>query len=56
MTRLRLIRLFQDDPLGAIEIELSVLEDDMAGEADGELDAEPAASAETPDHDRNFEG
>jgi segregation and condensation protein A len=52
MTRLRLIRLFQDDPLGAIEIELAVLEDDATAESD----AEPDVSPQTPDHDRNFEG
>jgi segregation and condensation protein A len=35
MTRLRLTRLFQDDPLGPIEIELSVQEDDAATDLDG---------------------
>jgi segregation and condensation protein A len=46
MTRLRLTRLFQDDPLGPIEIELSVQDD--ASEA--------LTEDETADHaDRNFE-
>jgi len=47
MTRLRLTRLFQDDPLGAIEIELSVQDDEAAPES--------SAGDETADHDRNFE-
>ncbi len=47
MTRLRLTRLFQDDPLGPIEIELSVQDDDGNPESE--------ASEETDDHDRNFE-
>jgi len=46
MTRLRLTRLFQDDPLGPIEIELSVQDDA----------SESATEDETADHaDRNFE-
>jgi segregation and condensation protein A len=48
MTRLRLTRLFQDDPLGPIEIELSVLEEDGLLESGAEDD-------ENRDHDRNFE-
>ncbi len=44
MTRLRLTRLFQDDPLGPIEIELSVQEDDGAG-----------GDTESLDADRNYE-
>src|SRR4051812_27933815 len=41
MTRLRLTRLFQDDALGPIEIELSV-QDDLAGAS--ELDGESAST------------
>jgi segregation and condensation protein A len=37
MTRLRLTRLFQEGPLGPIEIELSVLEDDGTSELDKPL-------------------
>jgi segregation and condensation protein A len=47
MTRLRLTRLFQDDPLGPIEIELSVLEDDAPPDS--------ATGDEIAQHDRNFE-
>jgi segregation and condensation protein A len=47
MTRLRLTRLFQDDPLGPIEIELSVQEDEGASDAGGD--------AEALDADRNYE-
>jgi segregation and condensation protein A len=47
MTRLRLTRLFQDDPLGPIEIELSVQEDDAATDFGGD--------AESLDQDRNHE-
>lgn len=48
MTRLRLTRLFQDDPLGPIEIELSVQDDERSPES--------ATEDETADHaDRNFE-
>jgi segregation and condensation protein A len=47
MTRLRLTRLFQDDPLGPIEIELSVQEDDGATDFGGD--------AESLDQDRNHE-
>jgi segregation and condensation protein A len=47
MTRLRLTRLFQDDPLGPIEIELSVLEEDGTSEFGGD--------AESLDGDRNHE-
>ncbi len=47
MTRLRLTRLFQDDPLGPIEIELSVQEDDGATDFGGD--------GESLDHDRNQE-
>jgi segregation and condensation protein A len=47
MTRLRLTRLFQDDPLGPIEIELSVQDDEAVPES--------AAENEPADHDRNFE-
>jgi segregation and condensation protein A len=38
MTRLRLTHLFQDDALGPIEIELSVLDDETAPELDGDGD------------------
>jgi segregation and condensation protein A len=47
MTRLRLTRLFQDDPLGPIEIELSVQEDDAATDFGGD--------GESLDQDRNHE-
>jgi segregation and condensation protein A len=47
MTRLRLTRLFQDDPLGPIEIELSVQDDDGNGAELG--DGDPF------DGDRNHE-
>ena len=48
MTRLRLTRLFQDDALGPIEIELSVQDDERSPES--------ATEDETADHaDRNFE-
>ena len=43
MTRLRLTRLFQDDALGPIEIELSVLDDEGTNQ---ELDGESAFPAE----------
>jgi len=44
MTRLRLTRLFQDDALGPIEIELSVLDDEGGAQ---ELEAESAFPAES---------
>ncbi len=47
MTRLRLTRLFQDDPLGPIEIELSVQDDDRAPES--------MTDDESADPDRNYE-
>ena len=48
MTRLRLTRLFQDDALGPIEIELSVQDDERSPES--------ATEDEMADHaDRNFE-
>jgi segregation and condensation protein A len=48
MTRLRLTRLFQDDPLGPIEIELSVQDEEGTPDSSAEDD-------EIRDHDRNFE-
>jgi segregation and condensation protein A len=54
MTRLRLTRLFQDDALGPIEIELSVLEDESgAQELEGESDfpAESRGDREFPAED-----
>jgi segregation and condensation protein A len=50
MTRLRLTRLFQDDPLGPIEIELAVQEDDESA-AEGEREGE----GEALEGDRNHE-
>ena len=47
MTRLRLTRLFQDDPLGPIEIELSVQDDDGSTDFGGD--------GESLDQDRNQE-
>ena len=47
MTRLRLTRLFQDDPLGPIEIELSVQDDDRAPDS--------LTDDESADPDRNYE-
>jgi len=58
MTRLRLTRLFQDDALGPIEIELSVLEEEGGAEPSAEDDDTADALARddgTRDHDRNFE-
>jgi len=56
MTRLRLTRLFQDDALGPIEIELSV-QDDLAGasELEGESASTDYGSDEEPEHEREHD-
>ena len=60
MTRLRLTRLFQDDPLGPIEIELSVQDDDAAQGDDAVSDDDAIGAGlggdgDTFDGDRNHE-
>lgn len=54
MTRLRLTRLFQDDPLGPIEIELSVIDDEggaqeLEGESESGFEGEAEFAAERDD-------